>query len=98
MDSICVGCKNFLHHGFRIARENNVPALVSGGNILEETSFKKALLGLDVDMEIQKTFSKAWTGIARGLIRNPYYLRSWYLPTMIKGYLFGDPNAPGSHW
>ena len=95
---ICVGCKNFLYHGFRIARENNIPALVSGGNILEETSFKKALLGLDVDTEIQKTFSKAWTGIARGLIRNPSYLRPWYLPTMIKGYLFGDPNAPGSRW
>lgn len=95
---ICVGCKNFLYHGFRIARENKVPALVSAGNILEETSFKKTLLGLDVDTQIEETFSKAWTGIARGLFKNLSYLRPWYLTTMVKGYLFGDPNAPGSRW
>ncbi|HEY3421187.1 MAG TPA: hypothetical protein VGK23_11610 [Methanomassiliicoccales archaeon] len=93
---ICVGCKQFIYHGLKIASENKVPILVSGGNVLEETTFKKELLGLDGDTEIQETYSKAWTGIAKGVLKNPSYLRPWYMPTMVRGYLYGDPHALGA--
>lgn len=95
---ICVGCKSFIYHGYKIARENKAPVLVSGGNVLEETSFKKELLGLDANTNIQETYNKAWSGIARGVLKNPAYLRPWYMPIMVRGFLFGDPHALGSRW
>jgi hypothetical protein len=92
---ICVACKNIWWHVVKIARSYDIRCVISGGNQLEETSFKKVLLHMSGEDDPSKHFTKSLYGILMNVWSNPGYIRLPYLPTMIKGYLFGNPYAIG---
>ncbi len=93
---VCVGCKTIWRKIIKIAKLNNIQCIVSGGNMFEDTSFKKVLLNLSPEEEIKTTFMKAIFTVLKEVLKNPSYFKLRYIPTMIKGYLFGDQYALGS--
>jgi hypothetical protein len=93
---ICISCKTLWRKYIRIAKKNNIQCIVSGGNIFEDSSFKKTLLNLSPEVEIEKTFIKSIFGILKEILKNPSYFKLRFIPTMINGYLFGDQYTLGS--
>lgn len=95
---MCAACKTFWYTILKTARQNKVKLIVGGMNRFEDTSYKKALLGVPPDEEWEKTFTKALGGIIKELARNPAFIRPSFIPTFLKAYLFGDPYALGSRY
>ena len=93
---ICVACKTIWWDILKIAKKYDVRCIVSGGNRLEDVSFKKVLLGTSAYENAETTFTKDIFGILKENFKNPRYLRPLFIPTMVKGYLFGDPYTIGS--
>ena len=91
----CIGCKSLWWDILKIARRYNVRLIVSGMNRFEDTSFKKALLGIPITEKWETTYMKSFFTAITGLAGNPRYLQPGFIPTMIKAYLFGDPYAIG---
>lgn len=91
---ICIGCKVIWVKILEIARARNVSLVVSGGNLFEQTSFKRELLGVSRDASLPRYFARYLFGLLREVGRNLRYLnRETVLPTVI-GYLFSNPYAP----
>ena len=51
---------------------------------------------LQASEKIENTFTKAIRGIIWETLKNPGYFHPSFIPTMVKGYLFGDPYCLGS--
>lgn len=94
--SICIGCKIIWPTMLNIARRNKIRCIVNGGNPFEYTSFKKDLLGVSHGASLKSTYLANVKGLAKEAIKNLSYLKPEFLPMVIKGYLFGNPYAPGS--
>jgi hypothetical protein len=93
---LCIACKTYYYTILKIARKEGIRCIINGGNPYEYTSFKTELLNVSSDEKIENSFIKAITGIVRETIKNPAYYHPICIPTMIKGYLFGDPYCLGS--
>lgn len=93
---VCMSCKTMWWNIIQIARANNVHCIVSGGNPLEYSIFKKQLLGIPRNTGPETTFIRALPTLAAEVIRNRRYLNPSSIPTIVKGYLFGDPYCIGS--
>ena len=95
---ICIGCKPLNWGVLKIARKNDIHLIVNGGNRFEDVYFKKELLGLSKDDRPEIMLTKGIFGILKGIFENPAYLKPRFIPTMVRGYLFGDPYAIGSRF
>ena len=93
---ICVGCKTIWWNILKIAKKYDIHCIVSGGNRFEDVSFKKVLLGVSAGEKSETTFIKEIFGILRKTLNNPTYFRPQFIPTTVKGYLFGNPYTIGS--
>jgi hypothetical protein len=95
---LCISCKTIWYTILKIAKQHDIRCIVSGGNPYEETSFKKELLNVSNDEKTENTFIKAITAIIQETLKNPGYYHPIFIPTLIKGYLFGDPYCLGSRF
>ena len=93
---ICVACKTIWWDILKIAKKYDIHCIVSGGNRYEDTSFKKVSLGISANENAETSFSKAIFGILKENFRNLAYCRPRFIPTIVKGFLFGDPYTIGS--
>lgn len=93
---MCIGCKNIWYEILKIARRFKINCIISGGNPLEYSAFKKELIGLSRDGKEEYVFMKSLAGLIKESTKNLQYYNSACLPVMVKGYLFGDPYALGS--
>lgn len=93
---ICISCKVMWFEIIKTARKYKIPLIVGGLNRFEDTSYKKALLGISKDKNWEQTYAESFWGVLKELIRNPSYLKPSFIPTMLKAFLFGDPYAVGS--
>ncbi|MBW1855636.1 MAG: ATPase [Deltaproteobacteria bacterium] len=92
---LCVACKLFWYETIKIAKKHKVRCIVAGLNRYEDTSYKKALLGISTKESWEKTYIKSFFGMLKEIVRNPGYFKLAFIPTMIKAYLFGDSYALG---
>jgi hypothetical protein len=93
---MCVACKNLWWEILKIAKENDIHCVISGGNRFEEVSFKKVLLNTSAGEGAETALIKEIYGLLKTTSRNLAYFKPRFLPTLIKGYLFGNPYALGS--
>jgi hypothetical protein len=93
---ICLACKSLWWESMKIARKNDIHCIVNGVNRFEDTSYKKALLGISKGESWEGTFTKIFTGVAKELAKNAGYLYPPFLYRMAIAYLFGDPYALGA--
>lgn len=92
---VCVACKLFWYETIKIAKKHRIKYIVAGLNRFEDTSYKKALLGISTAENWEKTYIKSFFGMAREVLKNPRYFKPSFLPTMFKAYFFGDSYALG---
>jgi hypothetical protein len=95
---LCISCKTIWYTILKIAKQQDIHCIISGGNPFEDNSFKKELLNVASEEKIENTFVKAITGIIWETMKNPGYYHPIFIPTLIKGYLFGDPYCLGSRF
>lgn len=95
---MCIGCKNLWWEITKIAKANDIHCVVSGGNRFEEVSFKKVLLHTSADEKAEKTLAKEIWGLLRATSKNLGYFKPRFIPSLLKGYLFGNPYALGSRF
>ncbi len=93
---ICVGCKTIWWDILRIAKKYDIHCILSGGNLFEDVSFKKVLLGTPANEDTKTTLIKDIFGILKETSKNLAYYRLQFVPAMVKGYLFGNPYTIGS--
>lgn len=93
---LCVACKSYFWDVLEIAKDYDVKCIAHGGDPFEDTAFKKELLNINSEEKIEDTFIKSIMGVLKETVRNPRYLHPICIPTMVKGYLFGDPYTLGS--
>ncbi len=93
---VCIACKVMWYDILQIARKKKIKLIVGGLNRFEDTSYKKALLGLSTDRNWEETYAQSFWGVLKELLKNPAYLNPAYWTTMLKAWLFGDPYAIGS--
>jgi hypothetical protein len=93
---ICIACKLMWFDILRLAHKYKIPCIVTGENRFEDTSYVKALLDIPMKENWEKAFFKSIVGMAKGVIRNPRYLKPSFWPTYLKAYFFGDIYALGS--
>jgi hypothetical protein len=95
---ICISCKVMWYEIIKTAKKNKIPLIVGGLNRFEDTSYKKALLGIPTDKNWEQTYARSFWGVLKELIKNPAYLKPSFIPTMFKALFFGDPYAIGSRF
>lgn len=93
---MCIACKLMWYNTLKIVKKHRITSLVAGGNPLEETSYKKELLGVSHDTPMETTMMKSTVGILKGIARNPRYIVPEFVPTMFLGFLFADAYSFGS--
>lgn len=92
---ICIACKTILPQIIHYAKKYDVKCIVTGGNPYEDTSFKKELLNVSADENHENTFIKSVHGVANVMMQNLSYCNPLYIPTMVKGFLYGNPYGFG---
>jgi hypothetical protein len=95
---ICIACKLMWHEILKIARKKKISLVVGGLNRFEDTSYKKALLGIPMNESWETTYIKSFFGVLKEVIKNPAYIKPSFIPTIFKAYFFGDPYALGSRF
>jgi hypothetical protein len=95
---LCIACRSFFWEVIKIAKKSDIHCIVHGGNPFEDSSFKKELINISHGVEIDKTYTKIFPGVMKELLKNPRYFHPVCIPAMVKGYLFGNPYAPGSRF
>jgi hypothetical protein len=93
---LCISCKTIWYTILKIAKQQNINCIISGGNPYEDNAFKKELVRVSSDEKIENSFIKALPGIIWETLKNPGYYHPFCIPTLVKGYLFGDPYTIGS--
>ena len=91
---ICISCKLIWRNILRIARANKIKLIVSGGNLYEQTSFKRYLLGGKQDQSVKSYYSKYLFGLTGRVVRNLGYLKPATILPTINGYLYSNPYSP----
>jgi len=94
--AICIGCKIIWPKMLKIAKMHGITCIVNGGNPLEYTSFKKQLLGVKADADLNATYFANIYGLFKQTIQNIGYLNPQFLSPTLQGFLFGNPYALGS--
>lgn len=92
---LCIACKTINARLIHYAKKHDIATIVTGGNPYEDTAFKKELLNLSRDEDYYHYYRRSAGGVLREIARNPAYLAPVCLPTMARGYLFGDNHAMG---
>jgi len=91
---MCVACKTIWSRILRIARRYDVRLILSGGNLLEQSGFKRELLGVSADAGVRRYYTTYIFGVLRELSRNPSYLvLESALPAAV-GYFYANSYAP----
>jgi len=93
---MCAACHTMFVDFLRIAKENNISCIISGGNPYEYVSFKRELLNVSHNEDPNMVYIKYFYGLLKESTKNPGYFSPVCLPTMIKGYLFGNEGAIGT--
>jgi hypothetical protein len=93
--TVCIACKTFCWNILRIARKHDIHCIIFGGNPYEYTSFKKELLHVSKEEGHELAFIKYVYGFLREAATNLRYFHPVCIPTMVKGYLFGNQYAIG---
>jgi len=93
---VCVACKLFWYETIKIAKKHRIKCIVAGLNRFEDTSYKKALLGISTKESWEKTYIKSALGMAKEVLKNPRYFKPSFLPAIFKAYFFGDSYALGT--
>jgi hypothetical protein len=93
---MCVACKNLWLEILKIAKKNDIHLVVSGGNRFEQVSFKKVLLSTSAQEKAETTLIKEIFGLLKETSKNLTYFKPELVPSLVKGYLFGNPYALGS--
>ena len=93
---LCISCKTIWYTILKIAKREGIRCIVSGGNPYEDNAFKKELLNVASNEKIENSFTKALTGIILETMKNPGYYHPVCIPTLMKGYFFGDPYCIGT--
>ncbi|MCP4581051.1 MAG: ATPase [candidate division Zixibacteria bacterium] len=91
---VCISCKLIWKNILKIAKSYNVKLIVSGGNLFEQTTFKRVLLGGDQNQSLPSYYSSYIFGLARRALANYRFLRPRTLFPTIKGYLYSNPYSP----
>lgn len=91
---VCISCKLIWQNILAIARSYHIRMIVSGGNLYEQSSFKRILLGGDQSQSVTSYYTKYIAGLVRHSLGNLGYLRPQTIMPTIKGYLFGNPYSP----
>lgn len=97
---MCIACKLILPNVINYAKKYDVKCVVTGGNPYEYISFKRELLNVPTDENymnlLTKSFGiKGFGGIASEVLKNPSYCHPMCIPTMITGFLYGNPYSFG---
>jgi len=97
---MCIACKMILPHIIKYAKMYDVKCVVTGGNPYEYVSFKRELLNVSADNDYRnlliKSFGvKSFGGITNEILKNPSYCHPMCIPTMITGFLYGNPYSFG---
>lgn len=97
---MCIACKLILPNVIKYAKKYGVKCVVTGGNPYEYISFKRELLNVSTDGNymniLTKSFGvKGFGGIANEVLKNPSYCHPMCVPTMITGFLYGNPYSLG---
>jgi hypothetical protein len=97
---MCIACKTILPNIIEYAKMYDVRCIVTGGNPYEYTSFKRELLNVSTDENYKdllvKSFGiKMFGGLANEVLNNPSYCHPMCIPTMITGFLYGNPYSFG---
>lgn len=92
---MCISCKVVFYEIIKYAKMHKIKCIVVGHNPYEDTSFKKELINVSRDQDHKSTFAKILYGVLINTAKTPAYYHPKCLPTMIKGYLYGDPHALG---
>jgi hypothetical protein len=91
---LCISCKLIWQNILKIASANNIRLIISGGNLYEQTDFKRILLGGSHSQSLTSYYSKYVGGLAQHALKNLRYLRlRTFIPT-VKGYLYSNPYSP----
>ncbi|MCP4633064.1 MAG: ATPase [candidate division Zixibacteria bacterium] len=91
---VCISCKLIWKNILDIAKDNEIKLIVSGGNLYEQTAFKRNLLGGDQNQGLRSYYSTYIFGLARHTLQNLRFLRPKTLIPTIKGYMFSNPYSP----
>lgn len=100
---MCIACKTILPHIIEYAKMYDVRCVVTGGNPYEYISFKRELLSVSTeenyrDLLIKSFGLKMFGGLANELLKNPSYCHPMCIPTMITGFLYGNPYGLGPRY
>jgi hypothetical protein len=92
---MCIGCKLIWKKIIQIAKAYDISLVVSGGNPLEYTSFKKELLTVSRDVDLATYYVQYVRGLVKESLKNFTYIKPQYVPTLLKGYMFAHQYAMG---
>jgi PP-loop superfamily ATP-utilizing enzyme len=85
---ICIACKDMDWRVLRIARDEKIPYVISGGNPYEDMTFQKALVNRPKNEHIGYTILNSTSYVVKEVLKNPGYINWVCLPTYIKCYLY----------
>lgn len=91
---MCVACKTIWSRILNIARCNRVKLILSGGNLLEQSGFKRELLGVNAHASVKAYYTNYIFGILKELTRNPAYLAPVSALPALVGYFYANAYAP----
>lgn len=91
---VCISCKLIWKNILNIARAHNINLIVSGGNLYEQTTFKRVMLGGDQNQSLRSYYTNYVFGLARRALSNINILKPRTLFPAVKGYLYSNQYSP----
>lgn len=95
---VCISCKLIWKNILDIANANKIKLIISGGNLYEQTSFKRILLGGSPNQSVKNYYLRYVFGLTGHALRNFRFLRPDMLAPAIKGYFYSNPYSPMVRW
>ena len=95
---VCISCKLIWKNILDIANAHKIGLIVSGGNLYEQTVFKRALLGGRADQSVSEYYTNYVFGLVKHAARNYRFLRPQTLIPTVKGYFYSNPYSPMVRW
>ena len=92
---ICVACKTMYGNFQRIANKYDIHCIVTGGNRLEDTTFKTGLHGILTDEKVTPTSFRLLRSVLALTLKNPAYFTLISITAIVQSYLFGHRSAIG---
>jgi hypothetical protein len=91
---ICVSCKLIWKNILEIAKSHNIKLIVSGGNLYEQTTYKRVLLGGNQNQSLPGYYKSYVFGLAKRVLANYRFLHPQILIPAMRGYLYSNPYSP----